>query len=149
MPSICKREIPPVLDIIASGTSASPFWSSTSFRSNTIFPSIFPAAHAETRSLMGIPASTSATEAAVMPAHLVPPSDCRISMKTSIPARGYNSVNIEGSKATRVTLESSLSRLEGAGRFLSVVEKGAIWYLHLKNALSGRAKCLGWTSRGP
>ena len=47
-----------------------------------------PAAIAGTMSLMGIPASARATEAAVRPAHLVPAFAWRISMYTSMDARG-------------------------------------------------------------
>jgi len=42
-----------------------------------------------------------------------------------------------------MTFESSISRLEGAGDFLSSTENGAMWYLHLMTALSGMAMCLG------
>jgi hypothetical protein len=68
--------------------SAPPSLSSVSLISITILSSTFPAAHAETISRIFIPASASATEAAVIPAHREPPSACSTSIKISIAARG-------------------------------------------------------------
>lgn len=87
-PSIWRSTISSVEGTMAIGTSASPKLSSSLFRSSRTFPSALPAAQAGTMSLMGMPASASATEAAVSPAHLVPALACRISMYTSMDARG-------------------------------------------------------------
>ena len=94
--------------------------------SRTIVSATLPEAHAATRSLIGIPASANATEAAESAAHLVPPSACKISINTSTAVLGNFSNITAGSNASLITLEISISLLEGAGFFLSVTENGSI-----------------------
>ncbi len=85
-----------------------------------------PAAHAETISLIGIPASAKATAAASKAAHLDPPSAWRISIKTSTTVLGKLSSITAGSRASLITLEISISLLDGAGFFLSPTENGCM-----------------------
>ena len=85
-----------------------------------------PAAHAHTMSLIGIPASANATEAASSAAHLVPPSACNISRNTSITVLGNLSRITAGSNASLTTLLISISRRDGAGFFLSPTENGSM-----------------------
>ena len=73
-------------------------------------------------SLMGIPASARATDAAVRPAHLVPALAWRISMYTSMDARGYSSSCTTLLRASEMSLEISTDLLSVPGLFLSVTE---------------------------
>ena len=75
------------------------------FTSNTTVSATFPAAHAQTISLIGIPASASATDAASNAAHLEPPSACKISINTSTAVLGNWSKITAGSNASLITLE--------------------------------------------
>ena len=85
-----------------------------------------PEAIAATISLIGIPASANATDAAVRAAHLVPPSACKTSINTSTAVLGNFSNITAGSNASLITLEISISLLEGAGLFLSPTENGSM-----------------------
>jgi len=105
-------------------------------RSNTILSSTFPAAHAGTSSFIGIPALASATDAAVIPAHLVPASAWITSMFTSTIHFGKFSNIKAGSNAPCVTLPISTPLLLGPGLFLSSTANEAILYLHFNIALS-------------
>jgi len=122
---------------MAIGKSASPKLSSSLPRSRTICPFIFPDAHDTGISFKGMPASASATPAAVRPAHLVPASAFRTSMFTSIAALGNFSNKITFAKASEMTFEISLLRLSGPGLFLSSTLKAAMLYLAFTMALKG------------
>ena len=98
---------------------------------------------------MGIPASARATAAALIPAVLVPASACRTSTKTSITDRGKKLVRITGSRASRLTLDSSYDLRSGPGRFRSSTEKEAMLYRYRTMARVTSCKCLGCTSLGP
>nr|CAB57570.1 hypothetical protein [Saccharolobus solfataricus P2] len=106
--------------------SASPHISSVSFKSRIITPSAFPTATPAIKSLIGIPASASAKEAAINETNLDPASACNISVNTSIAVLGNSSTKTADSKASLITLESSISLLLGAGFFLSSVENGVM-----------------------
>ena len=108
-----------------------------------------PAAHDDTKSFMGMPASARATAAAFMDAHRVPPSASMISTKTSMTLRGYRSRKSAGSMASVMTMLISWSLLEGAGDRLGSTLKGAMWYLHLSIPLLGLLNRLGCISLGP
>ncbi len=62
---------------------------------------------------------------------------------------GYLSRKTAGSRAQLITMPISVSLLEGAGDLLGLTEKGDIWYLHLRVALSGFEKRFGCISLGP
>src|SRR5439155_16547651 len=109
----------------------------------------FPLAHEVTRSRIGIPASARATLAAVRPAHRVPASAWRTSMKMSTDVRGNCSTNTTLANASEITLLISTDRRSGPGRFRSVTEKGAMLYRHCTRAFAGSCRCRGWASRGP
>src|SRR3989454_814500 len=148
-PSIWRSTISPVLGTIAIGQSASPKLSSSLFRSRATTPPIFPLAHEVTRSRIGIPASARATLAAVSPAHRVPASAWRTSMKMSTDVRGNCSTNTTLANASEITLLISTDRRSGPGRFRSVTENGAMLYRHCTRALAGSCRWRGWASRGP
>ncbi len=76
-----------------------------------------------------MPASASATDAALMPAALVPASACRISTKMSTAERGYSASRTTPSSASRLTLDISMLRLSGPGLFRSSTENAAMLYL--------------------
>jgi len=67
----------------------------------------------------------------------------------SIVDLGNCSVNITGSTASRLTLDTSVLRLSGPGRFLSSTEKDAMLYLNRTMAVVGFCMWRGWTSLGP
>src|SRR2546425_2242340 len=148
-PSIWRSTISPVLGTIAIGQSASPKLSSSLFRSRATTPPIFPLAHEVTRSRIGIPASARATLAAVSPAHRVPASAWRTSMKMSTDVRGNCSTNTTLANASEITLLISTDRRSGPGRFRSVTENGAMLYRHCTRAFAGSCRWRGWASRGP
>src|SRR5438445_2043064 len=148
-PSIWRRTISPDLGTIAIGQSASPKLSSSLFRSRATTPPIFPLAQDATRSRIGIPASASATDAAVRPAHRVPASAWRTSMKMSTEVRGNCSTNTTEANASEITFEISTDRRSGPGRFRSVTENGAMLYRHCTRAFAGSWRWRGWASRGP
>src|SRR2546426_1419764 len=91
------------------GQSASPKLSSSLLRSRQTTSSIFPEAHEVTRSRIGTPASARATLAAVRPAHRVPASAWRTSMKMSTDVRGNCSLKTTELKASEMTFEISRS----------------------------------------
>ncbi|KKK45053.1 hypothetical protein LCGC14_3166130, partial [marine sediment metagenome] len=74
---------------------------------------------------------------------------CKTSIKTSTVVLGNLSKIKDGCKASLMTFPISISRLEGAGFFRSVTEKGDMWYLHRIIPVSVFARCFGCTSRGP
>src|SRR3990170_1540078 len=148
-PSIGRRTTSPVRGTIAIGQSASPKLSSSLFRSRQTTPPIFPEAQEVTRSFIGTPASARATAAAVSPAHLVPASAWRTSMKMSTVVRGNCSLKTTAEKASEMTLEISTDRRSGPGRFRSVTLNGAMLYRHGTRARAGSWRCLGCASRGP
>ena len=96
-----------------------------------------------------MPASASATPAAVRPAHRVPASASNTSIFTSIADLGKCSVKTTFSKASEITLEISLLLLSGPGRLRSSTLKAAILYLAFTIALRGFCVCLGMASLGP
>src|SRR5712692_9282741 len=69
-------------------------------------------------------------------------------MKTSTTVLGKSFSITAGNNASLITLEISISLLEGAGFFLSVTEKGDMWYLQRKIPESWFAMCFGCTSLG-
>src|SRR2546425_12323848 len=134
---------------MAIGQSASPKLSSSLLRSRQTTSSIFPEAHEVTRSRIGTPASARATLAAVRPAHRVPASAWRTSMKMSTDVRGNCSLKTTELKASEMTFEISTDRRSGPGRFRSDTLKGAMLYRHWTRARAGSWRCLGCASRGP
>ena len=93
-------------------------------------------------SLIGIPASASATAAAVIPAHLVPPSASMISIEISTIDLGKDSSIKAGLRASAAILEISLDLLSGPGLLRSSTENGAILYLTLITPVLGFNKRL-------
>ena len=87
-------------------------------------------------SRIGMPASASATEAAVIPAHLVPASAANISISTRILERGNLSTKTTDSSASAVTFEISRDLRLNPGLILSLVENGAMLYRTSITALS-------------
>src|SRR5207247_9157546 len=111
--------------------------------------SIFPDAHEVTRSRIGTPASARATLAAVRPAHRVPASAWRTSMKMSTDVRGNCSLKTTELKASEMTFELSTDRRSGPGRLRSDTLKGAMFYRHGTGARAVTRMCLGVASPGP
>src|SRR5881296_1337643 len=112
-PSIWSSTTSPVRGTMAIGQSASPKLSSSLLRSRQTTSSIFPEAHEVTRSRIGTPASARATLAAVRPAHRVPASAWRTSMKMSTDVRGNCSAKTTELNASEITFEISTDRRSG------------------------------------
>jgi len=102
--------------------------------------------HPTTRSLIGTPASATATDDAVRLAILVPASASSTCMNTSTSALGSFSSTIAEERASETTFDISMVLLSGPGRFLSSTEYPDILYLALTIALSIFWACFGYAS---
>lgn len=92
--------------------------SSLRFKSTRVvaeLPPEYPAEHAHSMSLMGIPASTKAREAALMAAQSLPPSSAKITTLTTIRDFGYDWSNIAASNARFSMWDISINRLSVLG----------------------------------
>ncbi len=70
-------------------------------------------------------------------------------MKTSMLARGNCSTKTTEVNASEMTLEISVERRSGPGRFRSPTENEAMLYRHRTKARAGSCRWRGWHSRGP